>query len=59
MARLQAVDRQGVARARHDGSHAGLGMELRENGTADYVKFMRDDIERYRTAIKTFKLQLN
>ena len=38
---------------------AVLGMDLRENGTADYVKFMRDDIERYRSAIKTFKLQLN
>jgi tripartite-type tricarboxylate transporter receptor subunit TctC len=38
---------------------AGLGMDLRENGTADYVKFMQDDIERYRTAIKAFKLQIN
>ena len=38
---------------------AALGMDLRENGTADYAKFMRDDIERYRTAIKTFKLQIN
>jgi len=38
---------------------AVLGMDLHENGTADYVRFMRDDIERYRTAIKTFKLQIN
>jgi tripartite-type tricarboxylate transporter receptor subunit TctC len=38
---------------------AVLGMELRENGTADYAKFMQDDIERYRTAMKTFKLQIN
>jgi tripartite-type tricarboxylate transporter receptor subunit TctC len=38
---------------------AVLGMELRENGTADYAAFMRDDIERYRTAMKTFKLQIN
>jgi len=38
---------------------ATLGMDLRENGTADYVQFMRDDIERYRSAIKTFKLQIN
>jgi tripartite-type tricarboxylate transporter receptor subunit TctC len=36
-----------------------LGMELRENGTADYARFMRDDIERYRTAMQTFKLQVN
>ena len=38
---------------------AVLGMELRENGTADYLRFMKDDIERYRDAIKTFKLKLN
>jgi tripartite-type tricarboxylate transporter receptor subunit TctC len=38
---------------------AVLGMELRENGTADYAQFMRDDIERYRSAMKTFKLQIN
>ena len=36
-----------------------LGMELRESGTADYAKFMQDDIERYRTAMKTFKIQIN
>jgi hypothetical protein len=34
-------------------------MDLRENGTADYVKFMQDDIARYRSAITTFKLQIN
>jgi tripartite-type tricarboxylate transporter receptor subunit TctC len=38
---------------------AVLGMELRESGTADYAQFMRDDIERYRSAMKTFKLQIN
>jgi tripartite-type tricarboxylate transporter receptor subunit TctC len=38
---------------------ATLGMDLRENGTADYVKFMQDDIARYRGAITTFKLQFN
>jgi tripartite-type tricarboxylate transporter receptor subunit TctC len=38
---------------------ATLGMDLRENGTADYVKFMQDDIARYRSAITTFKLQIN
>ncbi len=32
-----------------------LGMDLRENGTGDYVKFMRDDIDRYRTAIRTLQ----
>ena len=38
---------------------ATLGMDLRENGTAGYVKFMQDDIARYRSAITTFKLQIN
>ncbi len=59
VARLQAV----VARALREPDMVdrmtGLGMDLRENGTADYVKVMKDDIERYRTAIKRFKLQVN
>jgi tripartite-type tricarboxylate transporter receptor subunit TctC len=38
---------------------ATLGMDLRENGTADYVKFMSEDIARYRSAITIFKLQIN
>jgi hypothetical protein len=38
---------------------AVLGMDLHENGTEDYVKFMKDDIDRYRTAIRNFKLQVN
>jgi tripartite-type tricarboxylate transporter receptor subunit TctC len=38
---------------------AVLGMDLHENGTGDYVKFMKDDIDRYRTAIRNFKLQIN
>jgi tripartite-type tricarboxylate transporter receptor subunit TctC len=38
---------------------ATLGMDLRENGTADYVKFMQDDIARYRSASTIFKLQIN
>ena len=38
---------------------ATLGMELRESGTADYARFMQDDIARYRSAIATFRLQIN
>jgi tripartite-type tricarboxylate transporter receptor subunit TctC len=38
---------------------AVLGMDLRENGTADYVKFLPEDIARYRTAITKYKLQVN
>ena len=32
---------------------ANLGMELRENGTEDYVRFMKADMERYAQAVKT------
>jgi tripartite-type tricarboxylate transporter receptor subunit TctC len=38
---------------------AVLGMELQEKGTADYVRFMRSDLERYRNAIRTFNIQVN
>jgi tripartite-type tricarboxylate transporter receptor subunit TctC len=31
---------------------ANLGMELRENGTEDYVRFMKADMERYAQAVK-------
>ena len=29
-----------------------LGMEMQENGTADYQQFMKDDIERYASLVK-------
>ena len=32
---------------------SNLGMELRENGTQDYVRFMKADMERYAQAVKT------
>jgi tripartite-type tricarboxylate transporter receptor subunit TctC len=59
VARLQAVVAKALREPDMTERMGALGMDLRENGTADYVKFMRDDIERYRTAIKTFKLQIN
>jgi tripartite-type tricarboxylate transporter receptor subunit TctC len=31
---------------------ANLGMELRENGTEDYVRFLKADMERYAQAVK-------
>jgi tripartite-type tricarboxylate transporter receptor subunit TctC len=31
---------------------ANLGMELRENGTEHYARFVREDIERYTSAVK-------
>src|SRR5262245_48638432 len=59
VARLQAAVAKALREPDMTERMAVLGMELRENGTANYVKFMQDDIERYRSAIKTFKLQLN
>jgi len=38
---------------------AVLGMQLQEKGTADYVQFMRTDLDRYRNAIRMFKIQVN
>ena len=32
---------------------ANLAMELRENGTEDYVRFVKEDMERYSAAVKT------
>jgi len=31
---------------------ANLGMELRENGTEDYVRFVKADMQRYAAAVK-------
>jgi len=53
VARLQAA----VARALRERDVAermsNLAMELRENGTEDYVRFVREDLERYSAAVKT------
>ena len=29
-----------------------LGMQMQENGTADYQQFMKDDVERYVSLVK-------
>jgi tripartite-type tricarboxylate transporter receptor subunit TctC len=59
VARLQAAVAKALREPDMVDRMAALGMDLHENGTGDYVKFMRDDIDRYRTAIRTFKLQIN
>jgi tripartite-type tricarboxylate transporter receptor subunit TctC len=59
VARLQSVIAKALREPDMVERMAALGMDLRENGTADYVQFMKDDIERYRAAIKIFKLQIN
>ena len=36
-----------------------LGMVMEENGTANYQKFMLDDMERYAVAVRKLNLQIN
>src|SRR3954464_15181627 len=58
VARLQAE----VATAMREPSMAArmkqLGMVMEENGTADYVRFMKYDMERYAEAVKKLNLQI-
>jgi len=58
VARLQAE----VASAMREPSMAArmkqLGMVMEENGTANYVKFMKYDMERYAEAVKKLNLQI-
>ena len=35
-----------------------LGMVVQERGTANYVRFMNDDMERYAQAVKKLNLQM-
>ena len=37
---------------------ANLGMELRENGTEHYARFVREDLERYAAAVKTAGIKI-
>ena len=58
VARLQAE----VATAMREPSMAArmkqLGMVMEENGTANYVRFMKYDMERYAEAVKKLNLQI-
>ena len=58
IARLQAE----VASTMREPSMAArmkqLGMVMEENGTADYVRFMKYDMERYAEAVKKLNLQI-
>jgi tripartite-type tricarboxylate transporter receptor subunit TctC len=36
-----------------------LGMVMEENGTANYQKFMLDDLERYAVTVRKLNLQTN
>jgi tripartite-type tricarboxylate transporter receptor subunit TctC len=52
-ARLQAAVAKALRERDLAERMANLGMELRENGTEHYQRFVREDIERYAAAVKT------
>jgi tripartite-type tricarboxylate transporter receptor subunit TctC len=53
VARLQAAVAKALRERDVVERMASLAMELRENGTEDYVRFVKEDLERYRAAVKT------
>ena len=52
-ARLQAAFARALRERDVAERMANLGMELTENGTEHYVRFVREDLERYAAAVKT------
>jgi len=52
-ARLQAAVAKALRERDLAERMASLGMELRENGTEHYARFVREDLERYAAAVKT------
>jgi tripartite-type tricarboxylate transporter receptor subunit TctC len=52
-ARLQAAVAKALRERDLAERMASLGMELRENGTEPYARFVREDLERYSAAVKT------
>jgi tripartite-type tricarboxylate transporter receptor subunit TctC len=58
VARLQAAVAKALREPGMDQRLATLGIELQENGTAHYVQFMKDDLERYRALVKKLNLQI-
>ena len=51
-ARLQAAAARALRERDVAERMANLGMELMENGTAHYVQYVKDDLERYAAAVK-------
>jgi tripartite-type tricarboxylate transporter receptor subunit TctC len=56
VARLQAAAAKALREPDVAERMVALGIELRENGTADYVQFMRDDLARYAEAARRLNL---
>ena len=53
VARLQSAAAKALRERDMAERMANLGMELRENGTENYQRFVREDIERFAAAVKT------
>ncbi len=53
VARLQAAVAKALRERDLAERMANLGMELRENGTENYARFVREDLERFAAAVKT------
>ena len=53
VARLQAAVAKALRERDVAERMANLAMELRENGTDDYVRFVKEDLERYSAAVRT------
>jgi tripartite-type tricarboxylate transporter receptor subunit TctC len=56
VARLQAATAKALRERDVAERMMTLGIELQENGTAEYIQFMRDDLARYTDAVKRLNL---
>ena len=56
VARLQAAAAKALREPDVAERMKALGIEMQEKGTADYVRFMRDDLARYAEAAKRLSL---
>jgi len=58
-ARLQAAFARALRERDVAERMANLGMELRENGTEHYARFVREDLERYAGAVKSAGIKID
>ncbi len=58
VARLQAEAPKAMREPAMAARMKQLGMVMEENGTANYVQFMKHDMERYAAAVKKLNLQI-
>ena len=58
VARLQAETAKAMREPAMAARMTQLGIVMQENGTAHYVQFMKDDMERYAAAVRKLNLQI-